>query len=433
MKNPSLKKLSLLIAISISVFLGICYVWKQNKTVTIAEDVPEIQISVKYQSSEDITIDDLYHYIGVLASDSLEGRAAGTAGEKKSIDFICENFSDYGLNCHIQSFRFLQRNFTWFGSLSFGHFHGTLNRDFRPILPIDSCNVTGEVIFTGDGYRYNNNGKVLNDYQDIDVRGKWVMFFEEVVSVGWRMIGERYNMAQKNGAAGVLTIRQDSASNGQLVPGGFGYSTGMYAFQIPMIRISEKTADSLFRYVGYKTSEVLKEMKNKQLSFQIPVKVNGSVHTRRDSLASNNIIACFEGNDSILKKEYIIVGAHYDHIGTQTYPTVTGDSALIYYGADDNASGTAGVMELAEKLISAGGLKRSLIFILFGAEEQGLQGANYFCKHFPVPPNQIKLMINMDLIGRLHTINFESEKRIFNREKRTPFYLFFRLHQYPPQ
>jgi len=402
MINLSIRKPFLPFFVSIAVILVFWFFWIQNKTATITEDIPEVQEPIRYQSSTDITVEDLYHYISVLASDSLEGREAGTMGEKKSIDFICEKFSGYGLSCRLQPFTVIK---SWIdGAFSFGNFNGELHRDFIPILPMDSCNISGEVVFIGDGYRYINNRKILNDFQGIDIRGKWVMIFEEERSTGLKTLKEKYNIVQNSGAIGVITVQQNPVSNGQLVNGGFAYFTGNH--YIPIIRLSERTADSLFRYVDVNTAEVSGNLTEKQWNLQIPVKVNGSIHKRRKALISNNIIAYLEGNDSILKKEYIVVGAHYDHLGMKTFPTVIGDSTIIYYGADDNASGTAGVMELAEKLSSAGELKRSLIFILFGAEEQqpSLQGSHYFCENFPVSPEKIKLMINMDMIGRVDSL-----------------------------
>lgn len=395
----NLKKLSIRIAILVLfIFSMMWLIKKQNITET--EDVAEVQKPAKYQSSPDITVEDLKYYICVLASDSLEGRESGTSGEIKAGNFIRDKFSDYGLRCHIQPFRFLNRMNKYDYSLSFGQFQLERNRDFYPLLSMDG-NVFAEVVFVGYGYNYAKNGKVANDYKDVDVSGKWVMIFEgslfdKVLPKANQSIFERYDIAQRNGATGIFTIALDSASNGQLVPGGFGYSSGKYT--IPMIRISGKTADSLFQYTGSNTSEALK---NSRKNIQIPVKVNCSIQLK-DSLISNNIIAYLEGSDSILKKEYIIVGAHYDHLGIGTSPTIDGYNSSIYYGADDNASGTAGVMELAEKLVASGNLKRSLMFVLFGAEEQQtLWGSYYFCDNFPVPRDDIKLMINMDMIGRM--------------------------------
>jgi len=416
--KTNLKYTLAIIAVALLILLiaaGIWFTIRNNKTMPETKEMFEVQKSIKYRTTPDITTGDLNYYINVLASDSLEGRAAGTAGEKKAIDFIREKISDYGLSCQVQPFTFIQNNKTWFDcSLSFGNFKGEMYRDFLPIRPIDSCNVSGEVVFVGYGYDYLENGKVYNDYKDVDVRDKWVMmfeggYFEKIVPKSKQSLDKRYDIAQKKGAAGILTINLDSASDGQLVSGGFGYSylsNHPIEFLKPFIRISGKTADSLFRYVGCNTSEALKNIKEKRWNIQIPVKVNGSVNTRNDSLSSNNIIAFWEGGDSILKKEYIVIGAHYDHLGMKTFPVVVGDTTLTYYGADDNASGTAGVMELAEKLVSSGKLKRSLIFVLFGAEESqpSLRGSSYFCENFPVPPDKIKLMINLDMIGRMDSM-----------------------------
>ena len=96
------KKSLLIIAISIIAILLLWSVQKQDKHNEITIDIPQIQLPEKYQTSEEITVEDLHHYISVLASDSLEGREAGTSGEKKAIDFICEKFADFGLNCQIQ-------------------------------------------------------------------------------------------------------------------------------------------------------------------------------------------------------------------------------------------------------------------------------------------------------------------------------------------
>ena len=116
-----------------------------------------------------------------------------------------------------------------------------------------------------------------------------------------------------------------------------------------------------------------------------------------------NVVGFIEGNDPILKSEYIVLGAHYDHLGLGGPSAKSDKRGVVYHGADDNASGTAALLEIAEKLISVkDSLKRSVILIAFGAEEQGLLGSQYFVEHPTVPLSQIKLMINMDMVGRLN-------------------------------
>ncbi|HIB37257.1 M20/M25/M40 family metallo-hydrolase [Mesonia sp.] len=119
---------------------------------------------------------------------------------------------------------------------------------------------------------------------------------------------------------------------------------------------------------------------------------------RKDSsiVKTYNVLGLVEGKDSIFKNEVIVLGAHYDHLGMK------GDS--IYHGADDNASGIAALLEIAEKVKAhQNELQRSIIFIAFGAEEQGLLGSQFFVENPIIPIDQIKLMMNMDMLGHLNT------------------------------
>ncbi|MCM4169114.1 hypothetical protein KCTC52924_00119 [Arenibacter antarcticus] len=119
-----------------------------------------------------------------------------------------------------------------------------------------------------------------------------------------------------------------------------------------------------------------------------------------------NVIGLIEGNDPELKKEYVVLGAHYDHLGTGGGPSSKSDKIAIHHGADDNASGTSALLEIAEKLMAnKSALKRSVLLVAFGAEEQGLLGSRYFVENSVVPLSQIKLMINMDMVGRLNGEN----------------------------
>lgn len=118
---------------------------------------------------------------------------------------------------------------------------------------------------------------------------------------------------------------------------------------------------------------------------------------------TQNVIGYIEGSDPVLKHEFIVIGAHYDHLGMGGASSKKPDTIGIHLGADDNASGTAALLEIAEKLAAnKATLKRSVMVIAFGAEEQGLLGSKYFTEHPLVPLSQIKLMINMDMVGRMN-------------------------------
>lgn len=132
-------------------------------------------------------------------------------------------------------------------------------------------------------------------------------------------------------------------------------------------------------------------------AFKITPRRSTSQSGQKDKLNAYNIIGMLEGTDSILKKEYIVLGAHYDHLGVSRI-----DSSQICNGADDNASGVAVMLEVAKKLSSRrDSLKRSILFIAFDTEEQGLLGSQHFVTNPTVPLQQIKLNVNLDMMGRI--------------------------------
>lgn len=120
-------------------------------------------------------------------------------------------------------------------------------------------------------------------------------------------------------------------------------------------------------------------------------------------VVTQNVIGFIEGSDPLLKREFIVLGAHYDHLGMGGPSSKKQDTVGIHLGADDNASGTAALLEIAEQLAAnRKDLKRSILFIGFGAEEQGLLGSKYFVEHPVIPLSSIKLMLNMDMVGRMN-------------------------------
>ncbi len=120
----------------------------------------------------------------------------------------------------------------------------------------------------------------------------------------------------------------------------------------------------------------------------------------RREVTANNVIGLLEGADPVLKKEAIAIGAHYDHLGRGGEGSLAPKEGEIHHGADDNASGTAGLLELA-RLFSRQRPRRTLVFIAFSGEEEGLLGSNYYVNHPVVPLENTVAMINMDMIGRM--------------------------------
>ncbi|MBF4472920.1 M20/M25/M40 family metallo-hydrolase [Flavobacterium sp. HJJ] len=145
-------------------------------------------------------------------------------------------------------------------------------------------------------------------------------------------------------------------------------------------------------------------------SFKLFVK-EGINKIKSDSVTTQNVVGYLEGTDKELKNEFIVIGAHYDHWGWggKGSGSKKKDTIAIHNGADDNASGVAALLCILEELSKSNNKpKRSIIFISFSGEEEGLFGSRYFVNHLPVDKKDVKVMLNMDMVGRLN-----SEKQLY--------------------
>ncbi|MCK0156901.1 M20/M25/M40 family metallo-hydrolase [Cellulophaga sp. F20128] len=168
-----------------------------------------------------------------------------------------------------------------------------------------------------------------------------------------------------------------------------------------------KLNKKVVRYIekNFKKSKISAFSKSYTQEFTVKLRVKKEMPVK-PAVKTWNVIGVIEGNDPILKDEYIVLGAHYDHLGIGGGPSSKSDKIEIHHGADDNASGTAALLEIGERLAAnKSELKRSILLIAFGGEEQGLKGSSYFVENPIVPLSQIKLMINMDMVGRLNEGN----------------------------
>lgn len=172
----------------------------------------------------------------------------------------------------------------------------------------------------------------------------------------------------------------------------------------------EKSNKKLVRYLekNFKAAGLQKLDGTYKQAFEAKIRVKDT--SRPAPIVKTwNVMGVLPGSDPILKDEYLVLGAHYDHLGMGGPSSKSKEKNKIHFGADDNASGTAALLEIAEKLAAGPERpKRSIIFVAFGAEEQGLLGSRYFVSHLPVPKDQVKLMINMDMVGRLN-----AEKHVY--------------------
>ena len=201
---------------------------------------------------------------------------------------------------------------------------------------------------------------------------------------------------QKHGAIGILFVSFPNDVEPQKPIGSVINGKGEQMLNFPEVHIELYMADDLFEGSNHSLKELQTSIDTdkKPFSFLLPGGIDIEVHTKYEKQKKvQNIIAVLEGNDPVLKNEYLIVGAHLDHVGSQ--------AGKIYFpGANDNASGSAALLQMARSFVNDKiKSKRSIIFVFFACEEQGLNGSGYFAENLPFPKEKIKAMINLDCIG----------------------------------
>lgn len=357
-------------------------------------------------------------YVQILASDSLEGRLPGTIGGTKSAHYIARHFKQFGLK-PFQSKDYFQ-NFSLLTGVTIGKKTNfsfnkqklVVGKDFTPVgFSANATIANSNVVFVG----YGIVGKDIeyNDYKDIDVKGKTVLMLRgqpdptNIHSEFAKYSSLRYKVlkARELGAAAVLVVSSkaqlDSVTDKLMKVS--VERTGKE--QIPVVHITRATANQILAgsKKGIEFYEEHFETKKTQWSFVTETTVNLTVELQDIKVDVPNVVGIVEGTHPQKKKEILVIGAHYDHLGkghNESSMYADHNHNLIHYGADDNASGTAGLMELAER-IAKKPLERSVVFIAFTAEEMGLIGSKEYCALPDVKIENTIAMINMDMIGRM--------------------------------
>ncbi len=292
-----------------------------------------------------------------------------------------------------------------------------INHDFDPDFSSNTSTIaTAPVVFLGYGIGAPEYG--YNDLSGIDLKGKIALilshepqeFDEHSKFKGkWNTLhaygDSKFEVLRKAGAAGVLVIRESNPHRPPDKPSGphdWDMTTPLYALagrtlDFPIDDINEDVADELLATSGKTVASLQRaiDASFRPQSFVVPgvtVTIRKELKERQ-VVHGRNVIAMLEGSDPALKKEYVIVSAHYDHVGVV--------QGRIYRGADDNASGVAGVLEVA-RAYALGKVKpkRSVVFLLFDSEEEGLLGAFYYVSHPVLPLGQTVAVLNSDMIGR---------------------------------
>jgi len=368
----------------------------------------------------EISSQDILNHIKFLASDDLEGRRAGTKGAKKAARYITRQFNVYGLKpIESRSYTF-RKSFDFTSGVKLGRknhlviesgdetFLLVLGKDFLPVGFSSSGSAKGELVFAG--YGIDSDEVNYHDYDNIDVNGKVVMILRYSPD-GTNPHGEfgkysplRYKAmtAREHGAIAVVFIVGPEDENEEDYLMRLRYDRSFADSGLPIVSITQRWANRLFQLSENNLAEIQREINRDKThhSFPFPVTISLETSVEKVSGKTDNVIGVVEGTDPEFSDEYIVVGAHYDHLGMGGESSMMPDTVAVHNGADDNASGTAGLLELAE-WFGHFPQKRSLIFTSFGAEEIGLLGSGSFVSDPPILLQKIGSMINMDMIGRM--------------------------------
>ncbi len=364
--------------------------------------------------NSEITGKDLYKHIDFLASDSLKGRYPGTAEDRVAAEYIASAFSQTGLDLlfsnglqEIEIITEIEAGKN--NSLQLNEEDFRLRDDYMPISFSASDNIKAEVVFVGYGFNIDEKELKWNDYENIDVKDKIVLMlrgepqcnepdFSYSTNSGLRT---KAITAKDKGAAGVIFVSGPQFDeNDELLlldkPEG--------KLDIPVIQIKRDIANKLLTN-NKTTVKKLEKLINKNKSFN-------SFYTGKSILLQTDLqtnprqtfnVAAQLTTDK-KNNQYIVIGAHYDHLGFGGPGTGSRmpNTKAVHYGADDNASGVAAILEIAHKLASKkNSLNTNFIFAAFGAEEMGLIGSKHFVNNLPVADSLILAMINIDMVGRL--------------------------------
>jgi Zn-dependent M28 family amino/carboxypeptidase len=357
-----------------------------------------------------------------LTAPAMEGRGDGTKGLTQAAHLLETRYKHLGLkpagtNSYFQPFNVIT------GARLKSHNrltveNGTqkrdlkLNQDFVPFSFSSSGSVTAPLVFAGYGASAEEFG--YDDYGGTDVKDKIVVvlryepagFAEKSGNTGLtrhaQLISKAIN-ARNHGAKAIVLVNGKLGDGEEDVLTRFGSVSGPENTGIVLVQVKNDIVEGWLRVAGKTLAEVQGQINHstKPQSFSFPdqlhVAINVDIETTRATV--NNVLAYLPGKTD----EYVIIGAHYDHLGRGNYDSLAPSQiGQIHPGADDNASGTAGVLELARVFAPLKGqLQRGILFASFAGEELGLLGSAHWVQQPTLPLDHAVAMLNMDMIGRV--------------------------------
>ncbi len=357
------------------------------------------------KAASSITTDDLKKHLYIIASKEMEGRNTPSEGLDKAAAYIESHFRSLGLvpgnNGSYRQAYPLYRDSMAGASLKINGAAIELNKDFQPQASNYNAEMRfSEIVFAGYGISDSSN---RDDYKGLNVTGRLVMIVDgapadyKPSSTGRNNPSNTFAKiaaASMKGATGLLIVSSIfPRPNTTSVTSNWGMSGGFKPAQNPFtFFISAAIAEKI---MGDEGKDILVKAKTGPLVAKTyPAELELSYSKITKTSYASNVIGVLEGSD--LKNEYVFITAHYDHLGKR--------DTVIYYGADDDGSGTTAVLEMAEAFVKAKaegkGPRRTMVFMTVSGEEKGLWGSSYYANHPLFPLEKTTVDLNIDMIGR---------------------------------
>lgn len=402
-----------------------------------------------------ITEDDLRQHLSYLASEELAGRLTGTAGAKLATDYVASIFKGLGLipagkdGSYFQPFEFTAGvDLGPDNQLTLETAAGklgkavTVDKDWRPL----SFSKTGEIeksaiAFAGYGIEIKEEtdasgtkGEAYSSYFHLDVKDKWAMVFRyspEDISKEQRHrfahgspLRHKALVARQKGARGIIFVTGPNSKSKSELPE-LTFDASMADSGIAAISVTREVASALLKGSGKSLKSLQDELDKGEMvaGFQIPdASLATTIDIKQEKRIGRNVLARLASNDAEASGQpAVILGAHVDHLGhgeSQGSLARDDEKGAIHYGADDNASGTAAMLEIAQYLVAqqeAGKMKmkRDIIFAAWSGEELGLIGSSHYVNKVAKSPNphapdqngslaaHFAACLNLDMVGRL--------------------------------
>jgi hypothetical protein len=377
-------------------------------------------LAVWAQSPATINPDAYLAHVKYLASPELKGRATGSPELETAAGYIASQFQSFGVK-PVPGSTYQQAFTTTVGAhlgannrLQADAAELPLRSGFIPFSFSSSGTVSAPVVFVGYGITANEYH--YDDYAGVDVKDKIVLLVrhepqendDKSVFQGKELTQHstfaiKAVNAKMHGARAVILVNDTyphhSGDTDKLTP--FGQATGPNDAGILFAQVGESTAEAWLKAEGHDLRETLdgidKDLKPRSFALS-KLAVTLTLDIQHDMKTVHNVAAYLPGKTS----EYVIIGAHYDHLGLgDEHSLAPSQIGQIHFGADDNASGTAGVIELARWFSKQPQQQRGVLFMTFAGEELGLLGSNYYTQHPLLPLENAVAMLNMDMIGRI--------------------------------